>query len=684
VLQTTGMRGVTHRRLPLMVFGFGLFVFGAALFGVSGVDVGFHVRTGMHILETGAIPSTNTFSFTQPDEPWLCQQWWPGVLFAVVYAAAGVGGLIVLKALLAAAMFLVALTHAAECGKKEVAGNQGAAWLAALLTGTLCAWLSRVRFFIRPFMLSGLFFALLGLLDARHDRRWRWHALGVPLLMAVWSNTHAGVMYGFVYLAVRWGVSALALVISRTLPCASAVPGAAEQRVRACLQRTTGLALSGMLSAITVQLINPSGVRVLLLPVTYFADPFWHGLIAEFRSMTWQQDPGFFVALAALVALQLATRRAWRFELAVPCWIFALLALRSQRCVLFFALAAVPYAAGMAAQCLRRCRARIVTAGMALLALLWVGVTLTRFVPDRVRPFGIGFGERLHPLGVYSFMREAVQPQRLFNSMAYGAGMLWWLYPDFRPFVDGRCEAYSKAFWRDVYRPVERGDPAWREVFAGYDIGGALLYTGADYAEFGLARALHADPDWALVAFDDCAQLYLRRTPGNAAAIAAHAYLRLWPGGTPVAIDGPEDAAAVRREAWRALQVAPRCRYAQLSLARAELVLGNWPVAVACYAAALATPGMRAGPYIRRDYGYALYRAGRLDQADRVLAGIPPETEPDCRATALLLRHHIALDRGEHAAADRLIRAAYGVASRNAEVARAYHAWLRREKGKRI
>ncbi len=658
-----------------MIAGLACFVFGAAFFHVCGVDIGFHIRTGAHILETGAIPCRNTFSFTQPDEPWLCQQWWPGVLLYAIYTAAGIAGLIVAKALMAVAMFMVAALGSGDGHRRGAAPHGWADLLCALAACTAAVALARVRFFVRPFMLSGIFFAVLTALDRRYARAWPWHAVGVPVLMAGWANTHAGVMYGYVLLGVLASLAALRFARACVRGDRTRDAAAYAWCRRELVQRVVGVGGGIVLSAVSVQLINPSGARVLLLPLTYFFDPFWHGLILEFRSMTWSQDPGFFVALAVLAGLTLAARGSIDIDLGVTCLIFAALTLRSQRCVLFFALAAVPYAASLLRPYARRLGPHALGAAAVSLALLWGLLTGLVFTRDRVRPFGVGIAHPLHPLGVYAFMRDAVAPQPVFNSMAYGAGMLWWLYPDFRPFIDGRCEAYSKEFWRDVYRPVEGADARWRAVFDEYGITAALLYTADDSGRPRLASALRGDPDWALVAFDDFAQLYLKRTAANAAAIAAHAHRVLCPGAS-LDLSDPERIRAAHDEALRAVAVEPACCYARLCLARTEFALERWASAARHFARFLAHPGIQVGGAIHRDYGYALYRAGAVTDADRVLRRL--ERDPEHRVFALYLRHRIAAERGDTRTAVRLITLAHAEGSNDVGVAAAYREWVTR------
>jgi hypothetical protein len=72
-------------------------------------DLWWHLRTGELILERGAVPTADPFSFTAAGAPWVDHEWGAEVLFAGVFRLAGGRGLVALRALLlAAALTLLA------------------------------------------------------------------------------------------------------------------------------------------------------------------------------------------------------------------------------------------------------------------------------------------------------------------------------------------------------------------------------------------------------------------------------------------------------------------------------------------------------------------------------------------------------------------------------------------------
>src|SRR2546423_14311273 len=75
-------------------------VLAALLANLSSVDLAYHLRAGGMILDTGTIPTHDTFTFTAAGTPWLDQQWGAQVILAAVYRLPRRTGLLVLPAAL--------------------------------------------------------------------------------------------------------------------------------------------------------------------------------------------------------------------------------------------------------------------------------------------------------------------------------------------------------------------------------------------------------------------------------------------------------------------------------------------------------------------------------------------------------------------------------------------------------
>ena len=150
-------------------------------------DLWGHLRFGADILHTHSLPSIDPYSFTS-DRPWVNHEWASEVLFALVYAAGGGTGLILLKVVLISVVCLLLVENA----KAEGARGRALVFIGGL---TIAAILPRASQ-IRPQLLSVFCFAvLLSLLraaDRGHTRRLIW----IPLLMVFWANAHGGWLVG--------------------------------------------------------------------------------------------------------------------------------------------------------------------------------------------------------------------------------------------------------------------------------------------------------------------------------------------------------------------------------------------------------------------------------------------------------------------------------------------------------
>lgn len=677
------------------------FAFLSAFFQVSDVDVGYHLRTGAHILAGHGIPAVNTFSSSVPEETWLLQQWLGATIYYLVYAGAGLYGLTIFKALLATFIMFLSWCHA-----RRVAGR---ASLAPFWIVTAWILMARVRFFERPDLMSAAFFAGVYFLDERFrdQRRWQWVAL--PLLLAFWANVHSGVIYGVVLLTVLAGVEWMEWLgpkwtgwVQRgesRVPgwsgpsgeCPVDLPATPESRCAAeafparLWVRPVSLLLSAVAIAVSLELINPNGFQVVLVPITQFTSAFWRSVILEYFPPTWAHAKVFYTTLAAMVVLQALTWRQRNWRLLLPAIAFAYLAVQTQRSVLFYALATAPYAAHLL-RCVMPARERgslrrptetpasatrsvawPVLAGawlnrpralrwsQSLLSVTWAALIGFVLLPDRTFRFGVGYYAPYYPMEIFRFIDQQVPPQNIFNEMSYGGPMLWWLYPRFKPFIDGRGDAYTEHFWQTKYLPVMHGEPGWRDIFRDYDLHAVLLPMREPGAIPKLGRILFADPAWALVAYNDDALLFLERTPTNAPLIARHAYQAIWPGDWSLAaLESTATRDQAAKEVARAAELAPESVFVRTAAARLCMATEQYSEAAKILEGLTQVPGASENHW--RDYGYALYCTHRYPEAGRVFTRmIRKRMLP---GFAAYMNHHIALgDYDMSAARDWLAQA---------------------------
>lgn len=590
-----------------------VFVFQCGFFHVSCVDPGFHLQTGELIWQNRAIPSSNTFSFTIPEYQWMLHQWLPAFLFFLVHQQCGVAGLITFKATLGVLIFLIVwLSANNETGKSSY-------W--PFWACTIGVMLARIRFFERPFMFSFILLALTFYLARRFSGNRRWEWFGMPVLMGIWANIHVGVICGFELLGAFaagewmehwWNTFHRKKFGNRN---GEKPDGSSRPTLLPLYQLPIGIILSLAAAILSVSLINPNGIKVLMAPVYFYLNPFWTASIEELHPPSGIYAKLLFSYMGILVLLQIIARKRLDLRMLFACIFFAWLASRTQRAILMFIIVSIPYLSYLLESTFPIRAKRFQRLQAWGLPLAWLILIKSVILADPTFHYGIGFYRPYYPTKIYDFIQDHVPRQNIYNDMMYGGSMLWWLYPEFRPFIDGRGEAYSMDFWQNVYTPVSEGRPIWRDVFRQYQVHGAIISNRRGKPVHRLALKLYNDPQWALVAFDDDTLFFLERIGTNNKLIAKYEYRVIWPGDWTLSIR-KETAERAFKEAQQALAFVPDCVFAQTALARACMIKGDYDKALQHYKYLVDRKG--AGANYWRDYGYCLYMTDKLAEAEKV------------------------------------------------------------------
>jgi hypothetical protein len=162
-------------------------MFLACCFPLADTDLWWHLKTGEIILDTGQIPYIDLYTFTDADKPWIDLHWGFQVLMAAAHRIGGAPLLVVLKATVLTAAFVIGWL---ACGRELPAWLRALPWLLALVTIS-------GRGYERPEMFTLLFLAAWLWLMERIDAqpRWLWW---LPVLQVVWINLHALFVLGLV------------------------------------------------------------------------------------------------------------------------------------------------------------------------------------------------------------------------------------------------------------------------------------------------------------------------------------------------------------------------------------------------------------------------------------------------------------------------------------------------------
>ncbi|HEY1416579.1 MAG TPA: hypothetical protein VGF41_01705, partial [Myxococcaceae bacterium] len=508
---------------------------------------------GRYVATQRALPWTNLWSFTAPDHPFLASSW---LYDLVVYGAHRLGGIVgvhVVTVLAVAAAFAVLFL---ACRTRGASAGWAAATAIALALG------SEARFTPRPQVLSYLLLALVSWLLLRSRDRPRWRELWlVPVLLAVWANLHAGVVFGVVLVGCHvlghW---------ARLLPG----PGSTVPR------RAVAAGVGALLLCLAAVLLNPGGPDLIRYALFHVSEVGSVVRLGEFETPGLIQRPLFWVVLVALPLLLAWNRR----EVGVAEWcawlLFGLLAVRAIRLIPEFFLVIGPSLAWACQRSLARWSpgTRVARALQRASPLLLPAIALA------VAPYPLLHLVRRIHLGLDPYrnpVREVEQAGRWGLDGRVFAGwdvtaLVEWTLPAARVQMDPRILAYPPSVFHEL-EAAEDSREAFEDYLRRWNVDWAvrshhrLRFTGA---------GLFAPERWAVVQWDEGGQLLLRRDSPRFAELVQREELREFLPATPV-VESWRMLRGERRERWlaeanRLAALSPRAvdAHAALCLERAR------------------------------------------------------------------------------------------------------------------
>jgi hypothetical protein len=512
----------------------GLLLLAAAIHAATetaiGSDLWFALAAGRWISAHHEVPSVDVFSYTQAGVPWFNQEWLAQVLFYQVFRLLGGDGVVGLKIVLVAAIFVLA----AWVGWRR-SGSPVLAILAAVVGALVC----RPFLDIRPqlFTLLGTL-VLLAVTDAYRRRPRTGPLLALPLLLFVWVDLHYGFIFGLGVLGLIAGVeTAKALV----------------PWVDDALTPRQALALAAAAAAAGAACVaNPQHIHALTFPFTILTSP-WKDVL-EWRPVVLFADellnPALFgwVLLAQVVALggalSVSPRRVDVTAVALAV-VTGAMALRARRFVPLFTLVSTPLLAANLALLrermigripdLRSRRAALAAAALALAGTAGLVVAEARTAPDAFADglFAGMIDESVFPANAVEFLHGNPQPARLYNLYNWG-GYLMWSVPERQVFIDGRAHAvYPPSFYHENFT-VHFAEPGWEAVLDRWGVD-LILWPSSEAAEetelADLREAVDASLDWMLIYEDTQASVFAHVTRGRAWVEAFEEETLLYPHG---------------------------------------------------------------------------------------------------------------------------------------------------------
>ena len=484
-------------------------------------DLWGHLLFGSLLLG-GTFAVENGFAYTTPTHPWVNHELLAEGTMALLYRLAGPGGLVALKVGLAIAT-LAMLWRSAE----RRSGNA----VASALAGIAALVVMAPGFMIRPQLFTLFVLALtLEILD-RSDYRPQGWALGLPLLIALWVNVHGGVLAGVGLVAVALGSNA------------------AARAARHDLSRHQLIAAVGLVFAVaTALLVNPYGFRLLrflALDVTPQVPISEWAPVRMFDT----SFPSFKLLLVATM-LGVAVLRPRLVEVAIVL-VTATVALRHQRHIPLFAIAATPLVAASLSHWLRRWPesptyrsiADLARGGVIAGAVLQLVVAALAVGTHRGT---IAVSPAYYPVQALRFLAQNDIVGNVALPFRWGEYALWALPAGTRVAVDGRfTTAYPGSLLADAWSFMSGGE-GWDALLERYPTDIVV----ADRAQ-APALLLRDAPEWQYVYSDPVSIVFVRKTERHADLLARFKSGQLVYDRSPASTDFPASGGTVPAAATR-------------------------------------------------------------------------------------------------------------------------------------
>lgn len=433
-----------------------------------------HLRTGIDIARSGAIPRTDPYSFTAEGAAWTVQSWLPEWTYGWAYRLGGDDyRLVVLQqAVLMAVLAWLVLRLARAGSPLRTAG-----------AGLIAVGIGAPFWSPRPLLFGLICMALTVWVVERRRTPW----LLVPIVW-VWVNSHGSFPLGLVWLAARAAGEALDW---RAWP------------------RDAVRYIGGFAAGLVVSVVNPLGARLLAFPFTLGdrREAFQH--IVEWMSPDFQRHRAALLFLTLALLLLVRARLTWRDV--VPSVLFLAAGLLAMRNLPLAAIVLAPVLGRILRQPESKRHSRLATVAR----------------PDRVnRAFAVAIAAAFvvfgmaswsaRPLRLDSYPASAVTfldragllraPHRVAHPDFVGNYLELRYGPQVKVFIDDRYDMFPPAVSRG-YRTLLGARPDALAVLDRYRVDVVLWDR-----ELPLTALLEQTDDWQQV-FNEDDWLVFRRTP---------------------------------------------------------------------------------------------------------------------------------------------------------------------------
>lgn len=462
---------------------------------LADADSGWHIRTGEYILNHGAVPYQDLYSFSKEGAPWYAWEWLSDVFYAWMFHLGGLKGVT-----LAAALILV--TFATTLVRRAI--WLGSNPMIAVLVTLLGVGASANHFLARPHIFTLLFLSIaVWMIQADRQRASRRIWWLIPLTI-VWTNLHGG----FLALVAVLGLTAAGTAVEAWL--------GAGRTLRDAI-RYAGLTVACLASS----LVNPYGWNLHLHIVEYLQSPWIKSVVQEFQSPSFRSEEMLQFEVLMVGGLLAAAILFSRKQVVEGLWIvfWAHMALGSIRHCSIFVTVVAPILAVQLTQVWDR-----LAKGSSKNSLIGIansicldnvnGFRRTSVVPVVFAVALIFIGAPIlwptdypdvkFPVEMVNKHADVIHGARVLTTDQWGDYLIF-KFPDQKVYVDGRSDFYGPEVGEEFLKVVN-GHWDWRKIVDKNRFEVVLMDP-----ETPIVQLLKQEGDWQVLDEDERSVLLVRR-----------------------------------------------------------------------------------------------------------------------------------------------------------------------------
>jgi hypothetical protein len=467
-------------------------------------DFWWHIAAGREIATTGRIPTVDVYSYTMMGEQYPSYQmyWLMEVVLYKLYHTGGPALVVFFQSLVITLAYFIVLM---------ICWRRTQDWRLAAFGCLFAAALGINDWNVRPQAITFLLFALyLWAIDHYRRTGHFWQLVMLPVGMVIWVNSHGTFPLGLILIGIWWADETWQIIMSlirREKP-------AWRRLVYPCV----AMVLTGL-----VCLLNPRGTGVLAYLTTLTSNSVVQNLVPEWAPpMLGTMEGNIFYAglLLSTVIFAVSTRRASFYQV-LTFLIFAVLALKTSRGIVWYGLAMAPVLTEHMAAIIRHIKPSnqtetkstgspvlnriflFVLLAMALISLPWFKSVLP-LPEEKANLISVET-----PIAATEYMLHENLPGRLFHAISFGSYLIWAGYPEYQVFVDPRIELFPPGIWRD-YLSISNAQGNWQEQLNSYGVNTLMLSPEEQPL---LVAAVNQSPEWRKVYEDTSTLIFVLNNP---------------------------------------------------------------------------------------------------------------------------------------------------------------------------